>query len=294
MKCLKHFFALVLFVISSAANAQGLPDSAWDEALQTRKACEGEIALERERGLVLGTAKILCEDRAKRWEKSIAAQFGAKIAELYAPFVAMDALVTAGYQYTRYDARGTVSAAYHQKEEEFGCTLLEPAFQRIENYRTPAPYSAMGHAFIEVTMRRIRNELRFCGDRQKAMVKDMKSSTFHQAGGSAQMECAKNTQAEASARIEMCKTGMERIRTLLRAKSNPTVLERNSAYLWQAHAFITMLEVKYQSGRTSEACNELRGFDSFTTWLALPASSLQSFLLRNITKRSNALEQSCA
>lgn len=297
MKDWTVFAALALGALvaqPTAAHAQALPNSAWDEALETRKACEGEIAVERDRGLFLGTGKVLCEDLAKRWEKSIAAQFGDKTAKLYAPLVAMDALVTAGYQYTRFDPRGTVSAAHHQKEEEFGCTLLEPAFQKFESYRTPAPYSAKGHAFTEVTMRRIRNELRFCGDRQKALVKAMKSSAFHKAGGSAQMECARNTKAEADARVEMCKAGMERIRTLLRSRPEPTVLERNSAYLWQAHAFITMLEVKHQNGRASEACNELRGFDSFVTWLALPASRIQSFLLRNITKRSKTLDQSCA
>lgn len=294
MKRLTLFAAFVLFVMSNAATAQGLPDSAWDEAVQTRKACEGEISLERERRLVLGTGKVLCEDLAKRWKKSITAQFGAKTAELHAPLVAMDALVTAGYHYNRYDPRRAVSAAYHQKEEAFGCTLLEPAFQKIENYRTPAPYSAKGHAFTEVTMRRIRSELRFCGDRQKALVKAQKSLAFHKAAGAAQGECAFRTEAEANARIAMCKAGMERIRALLRNQAEPTVLERNSAYLWQAHAYITLVEVKYQNGRASEACTDMRGFDGLLAWLALPASSFQSFLLRNITKRSKALQQSCA
>ena len=285
--------AMICLGLCVPASSQTLPDSAWDEAIETRKACEGEIALERERGLGLGTGKVLCEDLAKRWEKSIIAQFGAKMAERYAPLVALDALVTSGYQYTRYDTRGTVSAAYHQKEEEFGCTLLEPAFQRTENYRTPAPYTAKGHAFTEVTLRRIRSELRFCGDRQKALVKAQKSLAFHKAAGAAQGECALKTEAEANARIAMCKSGMERIRALFRNQPEPTVLERNSAYLWQAHAYITMVEVKHQSGRTSEACKDMRGFDGMLAWLALPASSFQSFLLRNITKRSRALEESC-
>ncbi|MEL6709834.1 MAG: hypothetical protein AAFP79_16280 [Pseudomonadota bacterium] len=294
MKRLTHFFALALLVLANSANAQGLPDSAWDEALQTRRACEGEIAVEQTRELFLGTGKVLCEDLAKRWEKSIAAQFGAKTAELYAPLIMTDVLVTAGYQYNQIDPRRKVSAAYRQKEREFGCSLLEPAHKKLEAYRTPVPYSTKGHVFTDGTMLRIYSELRFCGDRQKAMMKDIQSSAFHKAAGSAQIECAKNAKAEASARIDMCKAGMERIRALLRSRPDPTVLERNSVYLWQAHAFITMLEVKHQNGRASEACNELRGFDSFTTWLALPASGAQRFLLRNITKRSKALEQSCA
>jgi len=297
MNCWTIFFALVLASLVThpkAAHAQALPNEAWDKAVETRKACEGEIAVEKDRGLFLGTGKVLCEDLARRWKKSIAAQFGTATAELYAPLITADVLVTAGYQYNRIDPNRKVSADYLRKEGEFGCTLLEPAFQAIETRRTPAPYSAKGHAFTEVTMRRIYSEFRFCGERERQMVKAMKSTAFHRAAGSAQMECAKNTQSEADARVAMCKAGLQRIRDLLRDQSNPTVLERNSAYLWLAHAFITMQEVKHQNGRASEACRELRGFDNFVNLLALPASGMQRLLLRNIRKRSKALEQSCA
>ncbi|MEM6584611.1 MAG: hypothetical protein AAF692_02545 [Pseudomonadota bacterium] len=280
--------------MATPAYSQALPDSAWDEALETRKACEGEIALERDRNLVLGTGKVLCEDRAKRWEKSITAQFGADMAQRYAHLIRADALATAGYQYQQRDYRRKVSEEYVQKEKDFGCSLLRKALPEMENRLTGVPYSEKGHAFTLTTIRRITYEFQFCGANAKGLVKGMGSTKFHKAAGQAQMECAKNTEATANARISMCKAGMGRIRTLLRDQPYPTVLQQNSAYLWQAHAFITMLEVKSQNGREAEACKERRGFEDFVTWLALPADSAQRFLLKNIAKRNAALQESCA
>lgn len=278
----------------SQAPAKALPDSAWDEALKTRKACEGEVALERERGLVLGTAKVLCEDLGKRWQKSIAAQFGTAIADQYAPLIITDMLATAGYQYKKFDYKRKATKAYIEKEKAFGCSLLRKALPQIENRLVGMPYSKKGHDFTRTTIHRITYEFQFCGANAKGLIKGMGSTKFHKAAGAAQVDCAKNTEAAAGARIAMCQQGIANIRELLREKSYPTVLQRNSAYLWSAHAFITMLEVKSNNGLKSEACKDLRGFGSFLTWLTLPANSTQQFLLRNITKRQAALKQDCA
>ena len=294
MRIISLVTMLAAMGVVTPAHSQALPDSAWDEAVETRKACEGEIAVERDRGLFLGTGKVLCEDLAKRWQKSITAQFGADMAQRYAHLIKTDALATAGYQYTKRDYRRQVSEEYVQKEKDFGCSLLRKALPEVENRLMGVPYSEKGHAFTQTTLRRITYEFQFCGANAKGLVKGMGSTKFHRVAGQAQMECAKNSQVQPDERIAMCKAGMGRIRTMLRDQPYPTVLQQNSAYLWHAHAFITMLEVKSQNGRKAEACKERRGFEDFVTWLALPASSSQRFLLKNISKRNAALQQSCA
>lgn len=288
------FVSLVLALTAGSASAQALPDSAWDEALQTRKACDGEIAVERERGLFLGTGKVLCEDLANRWKKSIAAQFGAATAELHAPLVLADVLVAAGYRYNRPDYTKKQNAQYVRKEADFGCTLYERAFNMLEPQRRPAPYSRKGSAFAQTALRRLTTEFPLCSEEAKALTKARPSLQFHKAAGEAQKECAQSLKALPDARLAMCSAGIAKIQQLFARQPEPTVLQRNSAQMWIAHAYLTSLEVKAEAGQTAEACRERAMLDKLPRTLALPISGFQSYLMRNIDRRKAALDKSCA
>jgi len=288
------FASLVLALTAGSASAQALPDSAWDEALRTREACQGEIAVERARGLFLGTGRVLCEDLANRWKKAIADQYGARTADLHSPLILADALVTAGYQYRRRVPQRDVSAEYALKEREFGCSLYERAFNILEPLSTPAPFSEKGSAFTVNALRRLSTQFKLCGDEAKALTKARPSLQFHKAAGEAQKECAHSVKALPDTRIAMCTAGIAKIQQLFARQPEPTVLQRNSAQMWIAHAYLTSLEVKAEAGRTAEACRERAMLDKFPRSLALPISGFQSFLMRNIARRRAALDKSCA